>query len=258
MTAICARTDRSRLSSAVEVLLQIVDRAPAARRSGRGRRAARLPAAPSSTGTRTTSAAFPCSPVATVALTTWPPSDSVRSSAFWAARETPSESATSTVSVALMRCARVERRPRSPGAGGSGQRAIGSTLALARVVRGAAFASGPSSGPRPDRPGSCGDVVWPSARGRAPRARDRDRRRRRHGDERDAAHGRAEAPARRRLPGRSARCLRRGDLADARPQRGRGDRPAGRELVDQVRRRHRVSSSLPAFRVLCGVASRPQ
>ncbi len=46
MTAICARTDRSRLASAVEVLLKIVDRAPAARRSGRVRRAARSPPAP--------------------------------------------------------------------------------------------------------------------------------------------------------------------------------------------------------------------
>ena len=53
------------------------------------------------------SAAFALSPVTTDALTTWPPSGAVRSSAFCAALETPSESATSTVSVALTCWARL-------------------------------------------------------------------------------------------------------------------------------------------------------
>ena len=34
------------------------------------------------TGIRRVNAALPCSPVETFALTTWPPSDSVRASAF--------------------------------------------------------------------------------------------------------------------------------------------------------------------------------
>ena len=105
MTAICARTERSRAGEPVEVLLEIVDRDllrdDAAERGELHDRLLHLVDRNADDERRA-----PCSPVATFALTTWPPSDSVRSSAFWAARETPSEFATSTVSVALIRWAR--------------------------------------------------------------------------------------------------------------------------------------------------------
>jgi hypothetical protein len=59
-----------------------------------------------STGTRTVIEALPSSPVATDDVTTNPPSERVRFRASCAARETESESGTSTVSVALTFCAR--------------------------------------------------------------------------------------------------------------------------------------------------------
>ncbi len=108
--AICARTDRSRRCEAVEVRLKIVDRHllrnDAAECGELNDRLLDL-------GNRDADeeGALPSSPVATFAVTTWPPSDSVRSSAFCADSETPSESATSTVSVALIRCARPASGP---------------------------------------------------------------------------------------------------------------------------------------------------
>ena len=100
----------------------------------------------------------------------------------------------------------------------------------------------------------CDDVAVRAREAEDAGTRDRHRHRRRHRDERDATNGQAQL-----RPERSLRCrFLSGDLANPRSQRGPSCGAAGLELVDQVRRRHRVSSSLPAFRVRGAASSRPR
>ena len=105
MRAIWARSELSRRSRASRLACRssIVTSCETMRPSAESRAIACCTFA---TGTRRVIVALPCSPVATDALTTCPPSERVRSSASCAARETSSGSATSTVRVALTRCAR--------------------------------------------------------------------------------------------------------------------------------------------------------